>query len=251
MNEDLKFELSLIENQIKQTFHAKDDYDLFCMVRNLSKKEKELVRFLLKRRQVILNGLFICSPAEMGRLKEVNDCLLSLTHKLHEKTYNLYKALLQTGHDPDFDDDIMIEGTLRYVVDLWEESESVLKMEEDGEYGSDFLFMMGLIYNLEDESSVYPCARTILSFDPKHSPDMTIEQLHLNDTLDDGVSWDHASRFKDICVCHAIYSLTSDSLFSYPDVIRMNDFWCEVKVTHQLLSDSKGNRCYLIDNQRN
>ena len=249
MNKELKFELSLIEDQIKQTLNPKDNLDQYRMVGNLSVKEKELLRFLLERRRHILNALFICSPAEVARLKEVNERLYSLTQKLHEKTYSLYKALLQSGYDPDFDDDIMIEGTLTYLVDGWDNSDSVLKMEEDEEYESDFPFMMGLIYNLDSDKITYPCASTFLSFDPTHTPDMTMEQLHLDNSLDDGVSWDHGGRFKDICVCHAIYSLTSDNLFSYPDVLRMNDFWCEVKVNHQLLTDLKGNRSSCIENR--
>ena len=70
---------------------------------------------------------------------------------------NLYKALLQTGYDPDFDDDIMIEGTLTYIVDSWEKDESDL------------------------------------------------------------------------------------------DVLRMNDFWCEIKVNHQMLCNLKGERHSIIN----
>lgn len=251
MNEELKYELSLIEGRIKRTLTTKVNHDRYCEVGNLSAKEKDLLRSLLERRKHVLNKLFLCSPAEIARLKEVNGRLYYLTQKLHEKTYSLYKALLQSGHDPDFDDDIMIEGTLTYLVDGWDDSDSVLKMVEDEEYDSDFAFMMGLISDLNRDKYTYPCARTFLSFDPTHTPDMTMEQLHLNNSLDDGVSWDHPGRFKDICVCHAIYSLTSDNLFSYPDVLRMNDFWCEVKVTHQLLSDLKGNRSSCIENRLN
>ncbi len=228
MNEELKYELLLIEGQIKRTLNPRDNLDRYRMVGNLSVREKELLRFLLERRRHILNTLFICSPAEMTRLKEVNERLYSLTQKLHEKTYGLYKALLMSGHDPDFDDDIMVEGTLTYLVDDWDGSDSVLKMEEDKEYESDFPFMMGLICDLNRNNYIYPCARTFISFDPTHTSDMTMEQLHLNNTLDDGVSWEHIGRFKGICVCHAIYCLISDNLYSYPDVLRMNDFWCEV-----------------------
>ena len=90
-------------------------------------------------------------------MREVNDRLIDLTERLHDKTYSLYKALLQTGYDPDFDDDIMIEGTLTYIVDSWEKDESDL------------------------------------------------------------------------------------------DVLRMNDFWCEIKVNHQMLCNLKGERHSIIN----
>ena len=96
MDENLKLELSLLENQIKETLSAKSDTDLFITVKDLSGNEKELVRFLLGRRQEILNSLLMCTPAEVDRIKDVNDRLLSLTNSLKNKTYRLYKALLQT-----------------------------------------------------------------------------------------------------------------------------------------------------------
>ena len=56
------------------------------MIRNLGGKEKEYVRDLLVERQGILDGLLICSPAEIARMKEVNDRLYSLTKS---QTYSL------------------------------------------------------------------------------------------------------------------------------------------------------------------
>lgn len=40
MKKELKYELSRIEGQIKQTFNAKDDYEQYCRVRSLGAKEK-------------------------------------------------------------------------------------------------------------------------------------------------------------------------------------------------------------------
>ena len=86
-----------------------------------------------------------------------------MTKKLYDKTYSLYETLLQTGYDPDFGYDIIIEGTLTYIVDSWEKDGSVLSMHEDEEYGSDFTCMMVLIYCLSDMRSLYACARTFKS----------------------------------------------------------------------------------------
>ena len=250
MDESLKTELSLIEATIKETLSwksNKDEHDLYMAVLNLSGKEKNLLRFLLKRRKNILDRLLLCTQAEISRLKEVNDRLLFLTNSLYQKTYSLYTTLLEKGYDPAFDDDIMIEGTLMYIADSWEDSESVLSMNEDKEYGSDFRFMMTLISDLNGDKLLYPCARTMISYNQKHSPTMSMKELGLDNSIDDGQSWDHIGLFKDICVCHAIYSLRNDNLYSYPDILRMNDFWCEVKVTHQLLTDLKGTRYSLIE----
>ena len=91
--------------------------------------------------------------------------------------------------------------------------DSILPMAEDEEYGSDFKWMMGLIDSLSDMKEL--------------------------------------STLNDICICHAIYNLTDINLFSYQDVLRMNDFWCEVRVTHQLLTDLEGKRYSCILNRAN
>ena len=211
----------------------------------MSGTEKQMLTALLRERKHLLDSMFLGTPAEAARLKEVNDRLYDLTQRLYAKTYDLYTACLRTGYDPEFDDDIMFEGTLFFDVDGWEDEDghsSVFKMAEDSLYGSDFAQMLGLITSLQGKDTSFSCAHTLISYDPHHKPEMTAEELHLNNTLDDGVSWDHGKRFPEICLCHAAYSLLSDNLFSWPDLLRMNDFWCEVKVTHQLLTDLSGRR---------
>ena len=157
MDTELKEQLIQVEGQIKELCPAKDYFDQLRMVANLSSKEKEQLVTLLRTRRCLLNRMLLGTPAEVARMREVNNRLIDLTEKLHDKTYSLYKALLQTGYDPDFDDEIMIEGTLTYIVDSWEKDESDL------------------------------------------------------------------------------------------DVLRMNDFWCEIKVNHQMLCNFKGERHSIIN----
>ena len=147
------------------------------LVKNMGGKEKDALRLLLKERKSILDSMFLETPAELERLSKVNDRLYDLTQKLYSKTYCLYVALLKTGFDPEFDDDIMLEGTLRFRSDLNEDDDSVLAMEEDDQYGSDFRWMLGLINSLDEECETYPCARTWMSYSSKHSPDMTAQEL--------------------------------------------------------------------------
>lgn len=172
-----------------------------------------------------------------------------MTKKLYDKTYSLYETLLQTGYDPEFDDDIMIEGTLTYIVDSWEKDESVLSMQEDEEYGSDFTWMMGLIDCLSDMRGLYACARTFKSYEKNDLPGMTAKEMNICDEYEDGDTWCTHPAFEGNCICHAINNLTDINLFSYPDVLRMNDFWCKIKLTHQLLTDLKGRRYSCILNK--
>ena len=125
----------------------------------------------------------------------------------------------------------MIEGTLTYIVDSWEKDESVLSMQEDEEYGSDFTWMMVLIYCLSDMRALYACARTFKSYEKNDLPGMTAKEMNICDVYEVRDSWRTLPAFEGICICHAINNLTDINLFSYPDVLRMNDFWCEIKVT--------------------
>lgn len=245
--------LALLELRIKEACPAKDSFEQYIRVKKMSETERKLLRVLLQERQDLLNTMFFGTPAEIERLKEVNDRLFDLTQKLYSKTYNLYTSFLRTGLDPEFDDDIMFEGVLFYNVEDWKEDKdditksvqkdclSVLPMIEDERYGSDFVRMMDLITNLQD-NQIHACAHTLISYCQNHKPEMTAEELGLSNHLDDGVSWDHQNTFPGICLCHAAYSLLSDNLFSYPDLLRMNDFWCEVKVTHQCITNMIGER---------
>ena len=243
----LKEQLLQIEGQIKELCPARDDFDQFRMVAKFGGEEKKQLDTLLKKRKHLLNCMLLGTPAEVARMREVNDRLIDLTERLHDKTYSLYKALLQTGYDPDFDDDIMIEGTLTYIVDSWEKDESVLSMQEDEEYGSEFTWMMGLIYCISDMRELYACARTFKSYEKDDRPEMTAQEMNMWYEFEDGESWCNHPAFKDICICHAIYNLTDLNLFSYLDVLRMNDFWCEIKVNHQMLCNLNGGRHSIIN----
>ena len=46
----------------------------------------------------------------------------------------------------------------------------------------------------------------------------------------------------DIVICHAVHQLTDHQLYSIPDLLRLNDFWAEVNLTIQSITDQKGNR---------
>ena len=50
-------------------------------------------------------------------------------------------------------------------------------------------------------------------------------------------------KIKEICP----QGMVSASCGRLPDDLRMNDFWCEIKVNHQMLCDLKGKRCSIID----
>ena len=259
MNEELKKELIELEKQIISEAHLGGENGASLgSIYKWGPERKEKIRKMLARRQHLLNEMFLCTPEEVADFEKVNDRLYDLTKKMYAKTASVYRAILTSGYDPAFDDDIMIEGTLRYVFN--EATESVVMTDEEREhpyernetYGSCFAEMLDIISGL-DEDTRYPAFITCrVSYDKKHKPDMDDKDFGLDDFLDDGETWAEGplarEEFKDICVCYATHVIGCDhDLYSVPDLLRLNDFWCEVTVTYQHLVDRDGNRYSCIE----
>ena len=143
----------------------------------------------------------------------------------------------------------MIEGNLSYIPDSGRKDESVFSMEEDEEYGSDFTWMMGLIYCLSDMRGLYACARTFKSYEKNDLPGMTAKEMNICDEYEDGDTWCTHPAFDGNCISHAINNHTDINIFSNTHDHRMNDIWREIKETHQLLTDLKARRYSCILNK--
>lgn len=82
--------------------------------------------------------------------------------------------------------------------------------------------------------------------DPNKDSSMSDAQLGFVNNFDDGTTWpevclDHPA-FKHICICHAVHDICTHKNFSIPDLLHMNDFWCEIKITHQHIVEQDGRR---------
>ena len=93
--------------------------------------------------------MFQATPQEIKRFESVNKLLNSLTKKMYRRMANLYRALIDSPKDKSFDDDYVVRGTLKYV--YGEEEYSILILPEDSFYGSDFAYMIELIYLLNED----------------------------------------------------------------------------------------------------
>ena len=189
--------------------------------------KKEEVRKLLHERQHLLNDMFVAHEKAMLRFQGINERLFILTRQLFERVNKLHDNLSSIMTQKDFDDDYNLEGTLRF---CFNGEESVLRLEDDEGYGSDFMLMIKLIsdvsYGRYEEN---------------------IEDIHYGShPLDDGQSWNEypfrgRKEFEDVIICHAVHQLTDHQLYSIPDLLRLNDFWAEVNLTIQSITDQKGN----------
>lgn len=143
MNRDnLKHRLAEVESKIR----AIAGVDIDHSDRWTSCPDKRAkVRSLLDSRREILNEMFLPSDENVFRFKAVNERLLTLTRQLHDRIKALESRLPLVMDCPEFDDDYELEGTLRY---CFNSEDSVLKLEDDCEYGSDFTLMIKLIADL-------------------------------------------------------------------------------------------------------
>ena len=236
-----------VEAEIKKLMEKKKKG--FIHFRHVEDAQIEKIRHLVRTRSLILDQMLQATFEEIKRFEAVNELLYSLTKKMYHRVANLYRTLIDSPKDESFDDDYVISGTLKY---SYNGLESILELPEDSYYGSDFAYILELICCLLEKcsgerSEIEEC---YCNYSPKHTSDMTDEQLQCVDALDDGVTWASGTlrrpEFEHIVVCHAVYDICSHKPFSIPDLLRLNDFWVEAHLVCQHIIDQNGQR-YIPD----
>ena len=184
-----------------------------------NKNAVEHVQELMSDRSFILHLLFEkhCTPAEVARLEKVNALLLDLT----------------------------VEGKLVPEFDL---TSSVLRLEDDAYYGSDFARMAAILRETEEYQPGMADVRCYLDQIENFTPAITDEELGCANTMDDGTTWGEAwlriPPLEHIIICYALHALVVHMNWSIPDVLRINDYKIEVTLTVQQFSDQDCNRLW-------
>lgn len=181
---------------------------------------------LLNERCVLLNRMFIGTQNEMDHLKKVNQHLLDLRINLQCRILELSWVEKKSW----FDDDIVIEGTLHLP---YNDETSVLKLDEDSLYGSDFDMMICVLeyyYHAIGRENVWPD----VDLGSLHRPDdgVTSDRRPFSDEMFDGIP----------LISDAMHDLCLHKNYSIPDVIRLNDFWAEAKLVAQSITTQTGER---------
>ena len=217
----------------------------FNMEWTRSQRKCEQVGKLIWKRKHLLDEMFVATPEEVVRMEQVNNRLYDLTQKMYARTEVVYRRMAAT-YDPEFDDDGFnkIEGSLRFSPNG---HNSVLPMANDDYYGSEFCEMFCIIdwlYTCEhfkwEEVELCWCLRSPADY----RPEMTREELMIT-YINDGTTWYEsvqpaAEKLSHLCICHAIHDLSCHKPYSIPDILRMNYFCVEVKVTHQHWEEQDG-----------
>ena len=249
----LRRRLHLTESIIKKSVGRDKDFPL----KYISEFRLDLIRSLMNVREYLLNRMFFlgCSDAEVEGFKRVNDTLYSLHQQMLERGAELWRRELSFDVKDDFDDDIDLEGKLFFSSN---DESSLVRYDNDNFYGSDFPFML----ELEDDllsKGLHEIEFCHTSRKEDSTPEMTDKELGFENLLDDGNSWADSivwfcdnPKIKDVFIHHPMNDLASNKNFPLPDIVRMNDFWCEIRVLHQKLSDQGGrHESYIINSGRN
>ena len=223
--EELKQELVRIESSIKTI--TGDNIEYMTWWRNDEKCDK--VETLLHQRCTILNKMFAATPTEIDRFKQVNEMLYDLTSQLFNRVKSLSGSCEKIA-DRSFDDDYEIWGTLRVNVEC---PEDILTLDDDDDYGSDFLLMNHILYLLYDNKNSNIEWFNAYAIAAEEKP-----------MCDDGVSWNEypfygRKEFDDIVICHAVHDICNHKMYSVPDLLRLNSYWAEVKLTLQKLASQQ------------
>lgn len=214
-----------------------------------SQRKCEQVKRLIWKRKHLLDKMFVGTSEEVVRMEQVNNRLYDLTQKMYARTEALCRKEMATTYDPEYDDDVEIEGTLKFSANG---HRSLLPMANDEYYGSNFYEMFCIIdwlYTCDvlDLEEIEQCRCYFYPSD--YSSEMSSKELGLTDDLNDGTTWYEpfqpaADKLSHLCICHAIHDLSDHKPYSIPDILRMNDFWVEVTVKHQHIVEQDGSRLH-------
>ena len=187
----------------------------------------------LSQRKYLINRDFIFTPEAVNHIERVNSILTKSTAKVLKRTEYLYRQMVQLKvKGDDFLDDFNVEGTVAvgYIGE-----ESILTFDKDENNGqSDYQAMADV---LDFTNNAFEYLRTFSISDGSNLfPGETEDRFIIDDTME--LNWNiellSAPELSFIeYFCYASHILFVDSRYSLSDIIRINDFWNEVKVTHQ------------------
>lgn len=201
--------------------------------RGVSKNDPLKLALLERRRRIRQN--FQYSPAQVSQIERVNQILTDGSAKVLQRAGQLYRQMLQLKSAGDeFLDDFEIEATVSIG---YSGAGSVLRLDFDENQGeSDYQAMAEI---LDDCQSGDNNLRSFhFSCQPAADWRASDEALGIVDTMIlAGESWREdcldVPELRHINFCHAAHCLFVHSAYSLSDIIRCNDFWNQVQVTHQ------------------
>ena len=221
------------------------DYSLIIRKR-LTPGQFEMLDALLDLRGWALNSLFDvhCSDEEVRRFTAINDKLYTMTESMYERA-RMVNELIKTMPLHEKDDDVEVEAKLKF----WEDgAPSVLEIEDDDFYGSDFTRMIVLRSIIDSDYRSYDEIERVAIYPKLVNGKLIPDDTEINNRMDDGTTWAEAwlrhPKLDHLIVCHAVHDICTHKNYSIPDLLRMNTFEVSVDIKIQQIEDQDGARCF-------
>lgn len=110
-------------------------------------------------------------------------------------------------------------------IDWGDGASSVLEIEDDAYYGSDFTRMIVLLAIVDRD---YKCYDEIgqVNLSPRLVDGKVVSDDDIINDLDDGTTWAEAwlrhPKLDHLVICHAVHDICTHKNYSVPDLLRMN-----------------------------
>ena len=245
----LKMFVKDIEKDILEIAGDVLDYSLIVRKR-LTPFQFELLDALLDLRCWALNSMFEvhCSDEEVRRFTAINDKLYTMTESMYERA-RMVNELIKTMPLHEKDDDVEVEAKLKF----WEDgAPSVLEIEDDEFYGSDFTRMIVLRSIIDSDYKSYDKIERVAIYPKLVDGKLIPDDTEINNRMDDGTTWAEAwlrhPKLDHLIVCHAVHDICTHKNYSIPDLLRMNTFEVSIDIKIQQIEDQDGARCFWIQN---
>ena len=225
------------------------DYSLIIRKR-LTPGQFELLDALLDLRGWALNVLFEvhCSDEEVRRFTAINDKLYAMTESMYERA-RMVNELIKIMPLHEKDDDVEVEAKLKF----WEDgAPSVLEIEDDEFYGSDFTRMIVLRSIIDSDYKSYDKIERVAIYPKLVNGKLIPDDTEIKNDMDDGTTWAETwllhPKLDHLIVCHAVHDICTHKNYSIPDLLRMNTFEVSIDIKIQQIEDQDGARCFWIQN---
>ena len=245
----LKMFVKDIEKDILEIAGDVLDYSLIVRKR-LTPFQFELLDALLDLRCWALNSMFEvhCSDEEVRRFTAINDKLYTMTESMYERA-RMVNELIKTMPLHEKDDDVEVEAKLKF----WEDgAPSVLEIEDDDFYGSDFTRMIVLRSIIGSDYRSYDEIERVAIYPKLVNGKLIPDDTEIKNDMDDGTTWAEAwlrhPKLDHLIVCHAVHDICTHKNYSIPDLLRMNTFEVSIDIKIQQIEDQDGARCFWIQN---
>ena len=214
-----------IETCIKEEYEKDKRMRLEPWSRN-KERVRETLKLLFSERKFALRQMFTLTQESLDAFKAINDNLLDMYNRMVDKMAKLYTAWL-TDEEDGWQNDCQVCG--RIIVEQTKDD-----YPDDGT-GSDYEWMMERLEELE--------ANNILEneFSGERNRSCDRYQLGLeHDIPNIHFNFGLTEPFEDFLTCRAFRELQYESLYAPQDILRLKYYWCDVYLTHQRITNDKG-----------